>query len=68
MFEDLGVVDMTQLHTLPAPHLLHLLPGQDVLRPPAGLGLRVTILWSPSSIAEPDQLGQVGASLCCLQY
>ena len=58
---------MTELHALPASHLLHLLPGQDVLRPPAGFGLRVPVLRSPPPIAQPDELGEIGPGLGGLQ-
>ena len=58
---------MTEFHALPPSHLLHLLPGQDVLRPPAGFRLRVPVLRSPPAITQPDQLGEISPGLGCLQ-
>ena len=54
---------MAELLALLAAHLLHVLPGEEVLRPPDRFRVRVAVLRPPAAVAEPDQFGEIGPGL-----
>ena len=63
LFENLRVVYVAELLALLAAHLLHVLPGEEVLRPPDRFRVRVAVLRPPAPVAEPDQFGEIGPGL-----